>query len=464
MKKFLGFFAATVALLAVMMSAGGVKIPASAGAAPMYFPATPCVGVLSEDRSAEVVRERLSLSVPALPQGYMTEEAFGAYSASFTAEYEFRNPTSEPLSLRLLFPFGARPEYLMRYDENGRPAGYFDDVDRYGVTVNGEAVAARMRYTYFPYGSEFTRAELDKLFPEKTADDFYTDDLKCHTHVFDVTTENAEERLLELTLSYNPARTRLVFDAERAIRESGYLVVHFRLENAPMLLCAGDDAKIVRARVVERDGYWDASARKEAEAEIAEHPGETTFGEYVASRRPAEVGEADWFQVAADYFRHRTNYEGYFVDSLTGDGPLVGDGELLRWYDYTLEIPAGGTAASAVSGPLYPGVWGGCAHYECLLTPAREWASFGELAVTVETDLTLSDCSLDLLKTDAGYEYSHDGLPLSELELEIDGGEAYDWRPTESIFARVVPVLLGLGAVAFVIVVAVIVIRALKRR
>lgn len=453
---------------ATLFAGTGGAVTASANSAPAYWRGSSQAGAVSENCPAGVEREHLTLRIPSLPEGIMTEETFEAYSASFTAEYEFRNPTEEALSLRLYFPFGARPEYLMRYDDDGISSGYFDDADRFGVTVDGKAVSAAVRYSYFPEYAEFSRAELGKLSDTKREDGFYTSDLKCHTHVFDVTTENPGSRVLETTLSYNPEKTRVFSGAYRYATESGYLVLHFSLDEKPAYFCVGEDARLVGCRVIEDRDLWDIGNRKEVAAEIVPAADETTFGEYAESQRPAGIGEVDWYNAVADCLEIYPNDTGY-GQMRDGDlSALLDEGDLLRWYDYSLELPANGSAVNAVSGPLYPGISGGYAHYEYLLSPARGWAFFGDLTIAVETPYEISDCTLDLEKTDAGYAYTHAGLPLCEFELEIDGGDLYAWQPAEGfvweIVVGVVLALLALGAIGFVVVVVVLVVRALKRR
>jgi len=97
----------------------------------------------------------------------------------------------------------------------------------------------------------------------------------------------------------------------------------------------------------------------------------------------------------------------------------------LRWYEYEISIPAGGTITNTVTAPIYPGM---NTRYEppiymytYLLSPATTWAEFGKLDIVVNTPyyLTESGGEFSFEKTETGYQTSLDGLPEGELEFTL---------------------------------------------
>ena len=97
----------------------------------------------------------------------------------------------------------------------------------------------------------------------------------------------------------------------------------------------------------------------------------------------------------------------------------------LRWYEYEISIPAGGTITNTVTAPIYPSM---NTRYEppiymytYLLSPATTWAEFGKLDIVVNTPyyLTESGGEFSFEKTETGYQTSLDGLPEGELEFTL---------------------------------------------
>lgn len=123
-------------------------IPASANSRAQEWYGTDASGtiVIGDDVPIEVTSELLTFDIPTLPYAsYRDAESFIAYDSRVTAEYTFYNPTDMTVTATLLFPFGKYPEYAKRTSAGN----IISDVhlDKYGVTVNGQAVEAKIRHT-----------------------------------------------------------------------------------------------------------------------------------------------------------------------------------------------------------------------------------------------------------------------------------------------------------------------------
>lgn len=98
--------------------------------------------------------------------------------------------------------------------------------------------------------------------------------------------------------------------------------------------------------------------------------------------------------------------------------------QMLRWYDYTVTVPAGGQLINAVTAPLCPSANAEFEppvyDYTYLLSPAKTWAAFGSLDITLRTPYYLFDSAgFDFTETEEGYALSLPSLPDGELRFSL---------------------------------------------
>ena len=94
------------------------------------------------------------------------------------------------------------------------------------------------------------------------------------------------------------------------------------------------------------------------------------------------------------------------------------------WIVYNMHVEAKGRVVNEVTVPMYPTVWvNGKPHeyeYYYYLSPAKGWASFGELEIVINTDYYLTRSpSVDFEKVANGYHAKLDGLPEGELRFYL---------------------------------------------
>ena len=421
-KKILAILFAAAVMAAVPAAAGICgNISASANSAPAYWYGSDGTGVVpaEENCPVEVEREALTLEIPSLPKAsYSSQAEFDTYEARFTAEYTFYNPTDEPLTVELAFPFGTAPEYIYTYSQDAGKTP-FDDSARYGVTVGGEDAETELRYTYYNGGSELTIPAKEKreecLFKEDA--DLYEFSYAASAGV-DLYNGNY---YIEVCLSYSTARTRILCDHYRDyLLEDGNLVLLLYLNDKddPVNFFAVGEKPQIKYTKVAKQGSGLASGKRTyvEDAQIQTSERCTMFRTWVVENRPNGVGEIDWYNAAIAYLESRgvTNFGLTFayLSSLSEE-------DLMRWLCYSLEIPAKGRVVNTVIGPLYPDVTAYSYRYRYLLSPAQAWAKFGEFSLTITTPYTVEECGLSLEKTEGGYAFAREGLPLGELEFTI---------------------------------------------
>ena len=450
------FFLVPAVAFAVLLPLGSLVLTrkpqeASANSAPAYWAGSTAAGafVTGEQCPIEVEKETLTLNIPRLPEtGYSSQEEFETYDASVTAEYTFYNPTEMDVEMNLLFPFGSRPRYAdAGYDEEKGPL-YFDDTARYDITSDGERVERTLRYTY--QGRDFRVEDIDLLLEEKVEDKFYTPALSVAKYQYTVDfPQGKSEGLAQFVLRYNPTRTHILCTHYRYDELiNGELNLYFyadKKNNSTFGFTAVWEAPEITPIAVKDDGSsWDSKKWKEikgAEIRLLSEK-ETTFGEYVEEARPAQIGEVDFYNGTVDKL---VNFS-YIRNGLINFDPAWLKTEyFMRWYSYSLKIPAGERVVNRVTAPLYPDIGYKTCRYEYLLSPAQKWADFGTLEIFINTEFDIEDPSLDFKKTEGGYALSREGLPLSELTFSIEGDYVHEGFNAWTLF--------GIVALIFIIIV-----------
>lgn len=417
-------FAGVSLLLALVLAAAPVSaVSAKANSAPAYWSGADGSGVIAaEDCPVEVKSELLTLEIPSLPDTqYMTREEFAQYRARVCAEYAFYNPTEEPLEVGLMFPFGAVPEYLSYYSPQDGKMVALDDSDRYSVTADGVAVGTELRYTY-----ESVAHSVEHLpAAGKETLGVFREDADCFRYSYTVDTAGAGgDFFLEIRLSYNPARTRILLtDFSNYELDNGDLVLFLYLGRIDPLCfyAVGEKPQVLYTKVTAENYPSDDHSFMENATVVPDgEPTLVPFGAWIEATRPifGQIGEIDWFNAAIGYLEA---YEDGSVGLAHFVPEEISSLSLMRWFSYSLTIPAGGTVVNRVTAPLYPDIAGSDYRYRYLLSPARGWAKFGSLTVEVNTPYLLRETSLSLEKTETGYRFERQGLPLGELSFSIYG-------------------------------------------
>ena len=426
-------------LLMVAGTAGATgKITAHANSALAYWRGTTATGAIVTDEQCpiEVEHERLTLNIPDLPQtSYSSQEEFEEYSASVTAEYTFYNPTELDVEMELVFPFGARPEYnFAGYNAETEQSSYFDDTARYTVTADGKEVAREVRHTYQRSGFDVESMYL--ILDEKKDDEFLKPDLPVTKYNFTLTFPNDKDSgIAEFKLRYDPARTVIVCPHYRAKEvKDGNLHLYLDADkenNAELSFTTVGEPPEILAAVLKEDGDWliwaSANWKEIKGGSVNEQPAvKMTFEQYVEEFRPEGIGEVDFYNGMTDFLAYYLTSPFYFPHGFLSEEPSqLGVHDFMRWYTYSLKIPAGERLINVVTAPLYPTINYKYCAYKYLLSPAKKWAKFGTLDIAVNTEFELDNSSLIFTKTESGYAVHSEGLPDSELSFWLSVKHEY---------------------------------------
>ena len=131
---------------------------------------------------------------------------------------------------------------------------------------------------------------------------------------------------------------------------------------------------------------------------------------------------------------------------------------LMCWYVYDITVPAGGTVENSVTAPLWPGIALNYNphkyEYSYLLSPAQQWAGFGEIEININTPYHILEINQEnFIKNESGYTYNGSGLPEGELTFTlcaVDKPEKADNSAYTRLFA--LPVLFITGLIVFFLV------------
>ncbi|MDE5896654.1 MAG: hypothetical protein K2H43_02430 [Clostridia bacterium] len=391
-------------LLALPFSAGAgtmgsVRALAADQASPdLYLYGSDGVGAIALDGGDCVsVRETLTFDLRDLPE----EGEYGRAEAN----YLFSNAGEQDAEVTLLLPFGKAPAYSV-------------GEQRYTVWVNGEEVACRPRYTYAgSYGFSIDN-DLPLLCEEYKENCFFEADMLVTEYTFQVDEASGNDFGLDFEYDCSPKETRIAASecAYFSIKNgkgkvwiplrSGMNSVSIYAFGAPLKesacsLCTG--GKAVRTAAVP----------------LASQVSATSFFEF-SMRNYTDlcgVSQTDWYNGFVDMLNAYTDGATVTVIPSRYDKSC-----LMKWYEYTVSVPAGGSVTNKVSMPLRPSVsmrGGKRYEYEYLLSAAREWREYEGIEIRILTDYDLAVSSLEFTQTDWGYVFSRDSLPQGELVFTV---------------------------------------------
>lgn len=426
-------FRASVILASGLFAACGFMplsaAEARAASAPPFWSGTDSSGVAVSGGQCpvEVEHETLTFRIPQLPSAYLSGEQLNEYQSEVTAEYTLYNPTDSDIEMKLLFPFGAAPEYA----EEGAA-----DLSRYRITADGAPVKYALRHTFLSEGGgSFDIDEgMARLSDGFRADGFFKPDMPVTEYRYEVRAAAEEMNpYLELIFDLNPVKTKIIGNINSARVENGRLAVRLVAERTfgetggvfeYCFWAAGEEPAVFSTSAI-RGGevVKDAAIAQGKQAE------QCAFLQFLLARRAenAQVSDADWYNAALDYMNYYGSYSKRNGADCVFVCPELTERQLMRWYEYELPVPAGGRTKNEVTAPLYPHIEGNknsVYRYTYYLSPARGWADFKAIDVFVETPFHLTDGSLEFAEKEGGYTFSRDSLPLGELTFTLYEGDS----------------------------------------
>lgn len=462
----------TAGVLLILLLAEICIQPAYANSAQRHWRGTDSTGavVTGEDCPIVVDKELLTFDVREFPEQYYPDtDSFLAYTGNVTAEYIFRNPANYAVTATLVFPFGIPPDYGHIRNNGADGALHNHDTEKYGLSVNGEAIDCKIRHTLSPWGSQFDLdKDMSKLHDGFLEDPFYTPDVDVEIFIYcpsDVNTEAYPAATAAFILSVDPAKTKVYMEnqsggrlLENAVQMQGWVN-----PNEPFTI-------YVIGEPLKEQPKWKFYENGACEKEIGGTmipanmaPAEPlTLKDFLLQEYDPDSGilDYDWYNAmvtALNFFE----WEYGAIHSEEIDFNI--SDRLMRWYEYTLTLAPGQTLKNAVTAPVYPAIDEGYTpslySYTYLLSPAKTWAQFGELEVVVKTPYYMTESGIDgFTKTDGGYALTLPGLPEGELTFTLSESETPQppkWSslylmPTEFIIV-VAAVLAAVGAAVFLL-------------
>ena len=427
MKKWISLTLSTLLLLTPTM--------AFANSAQTYFQGISPTGTMVTGEQSPIIveQETLTFDLQEFPlEHYAEEEAYLAYSGKVTAEYTFHNPADYDVTAKLAFPFGQTPDYGYHFNPDTDKQVYAPDAEKYDVLVDGEPIESNVRHTLFYRGEEFVlEKDLPNLIDGYMEDEFWNMDTPVTKYTWEISGIDEEE--------YQAARLGFWWDGDETERKL-MLMNQSGGNNSEEKIAVTrwvDNGDIIEVYVFGKPLEEELEWYSENGAEDTPFDYELTFlGEETATyeefvfaewEENSTVLRYDWYNAVTQNLK-KCEWDFGILGSFEYSGHFPAE-DLLRWYEYEITIPAGGTITNTVTAPMYPDanvryeppVY----MYHYLLSPAKTWAEFGKLDIIVNTPyfMTESGGSFSFEKTETGYQTSLDGLPEGELEFTLSADE-----------------------------------------
>lgn len=414
------------------------------------------VSVMEKACPVTVKNEKLTFDIPMFPDYYYGDsEDFVEYRASVTARYEFYNPKNYDVTTALAFPFGVFPEYVDAGNEDFYSP---TSLDRYGVTLNGEATETVLRHTYFDrYGETFDTAEqLARLRGNFAEGGFLHSGTRVTAYNYNVTDTNSEDGC------YASFEIDGIGESRYAVTDYGYYSFHGDGVKVGVYIneAKGDNSFTVYIigspipNALQPQLFKNSRENQKAEGTVTlKSTDQMTLYDFAMMNYDPEgdIMEIDRFNAVIDCII--TSWENGKI--ISEWGILNIDQSLMRWYMYEMTVPAGETVINDVTAPLYPDIDDGFVPslytYNYLLSPARSWAGFGKLDIEIITPYYLIECDIfpEFEKTESGYATSLNGLPSGELRFTLSSDPSPKREITPYTF-------LGIGLYAVIIGVTVV--------
>ena len=454
------------ALLLAMPFSAALAVPigvaeASAEVSPSYMQGTDGVGIfVGEGGDAiEVTKEVLTIDLRELSPEQ------GKYGKAEIV-YELFNTGTENTSVTFALPLGKLPEYDV-------PAPSFT-VTKSCRGENGwkeEAVETTVRYTYGGASSYTLSSETDEGVSFYGAEDFFRKDTPVYEYVF-----RAEEGTvppnarLDIEYDYHPRRTRVAFyeSAHIGIKDGyGRASVVFGAEDRAVRMYAIGEPLLDYKAVV--NGGTKRSTSN-ADTELTAEPVRLTYEELAMRDYTVESGmsRGDWYAAFTDMLACSCTEVGGVLAPLGGFSRQC----CMPWYEYSISFAAGEHLVNTVTAPLYPNVnkFGGTRYeYSYLLSPAQAWTQYNGIKINLLTSYELVVSNLAFTKTEDGYTFERDSLPLGELSFTIAAsGGATPYTPygnlSPALTTAIVMLVIVVVCAVAVVVVGIFVARRRKQK
>ena len=401
-----------------------------ANSAQTYFQGISATGTMVTGEQSPIIvqKENLTFDLQEFPQEHYAEEAdYLAYSGKVTAEYTFHNPADYDVTAKLVFPFGQTPDYGYYFNPDTDKRVLAPDAKKYDVLVDGEPIESTVRHTLFYRGEEFElEKDLPNLHEGYMEDEFWHFDTPVTKYSWEISGIREEFDAARLGFWWNGDETErklMLMEQTGGENKEDKIAVTRWVENGDII-----EVYVFGKPLEEQIEWFSENGAEDTPFVYTLTPvgvETATYEEYVFAdwEENSTVLRNDWYNAVTQNLKNCEWGFGVLGSFEYGNGLPVD--ELLRWYEYEITIPAGGTIVNSVTAPIYPDMntryKPPVYEYTYLLSPAKTWADFGKLDIIVHTPyfMTESGGSFSFEKTETGYQTSLDGLPDGELTFTL---------------------------------------------
>lgn len=337
---------------------------------PVYEGVTITGVAIDKDSPVAVTSCKITLDIVDLPE---ENDKPQQYSSTVTIDYQFNNPTNYDVAMQLHLPLKS-PYY----------SKFFNLV--YGDTqlIADEPIDV---VTHCWYGKSYDNNNEYLLPNERLTDDYFNDSLVAYKYFYQVKLPYNDDRegVLEYTLGKND---KVVFDNEITYYKShpfsDKLTMYSSVKNGDILMAYSFDKQMpeINLKFTEtRDGELLKNAELKLLAEFTCTFEDVAFTYYDPS---GTVNRTDWYNAVLKKLQDRgvNVYKSATQFDVTDD--------VRMWYDYTIVVPANGTANHTVTMPLFPDINYGYTpdvyEYYVNLKNLKSWASVGDIEIVANTD------------------------------------------------------------------------------
>lgn len=417
---------ATAILLAACAFWGARPLPAHANSALREWKGTTAAGtqILDENCPLEVVRETLTFDISVFPYrsvGYDGEYYSYDELATVAAKYEFHNPTDIDVEASLAFPFGVVPSYAHRLPTPTEGT----------VTIDGAAADTTLRYTlYDMWNDNAIDGALSQMSDTYDEDDpLLRRDTPVYAYTYTFTGIRAGRGDSPFAVAIYPKGQ----DRKYIVSSTSYYNVGDRgigdyVEEGSEITVyvLGGPLSAPLEWTVYNHGYEPTrKVLKGAQATLADKVPEMTFEDLAMRYRDENEGilPHDWYNMVVRNLKESYMTEVYLYSALK-----IREDTCMRWYTYTLSVPAHATVTNVVTAPLYPTIHYGSSPniytYDYYLSPASVWSSFGGIDIEVRTPYYLLDAYIgedwtEFADGEEVYTFSANALPSGDLRLSV---------------------------------------------
>ncbi|MGN0806103.1 MAG: hypothetical protein ACI4MC_03615 [Candidatus Coproplasma sp.] len=417
MKKF-KFKSLVIALAAVIVAVPTVSVPAFANSGPPWEEGITSTGIhcVHESSVLQVQSETLTFNIGTPLYELQEGEKF---NSTVTAEYTFYNPTADTVNTQMAFPIGLVPYYAQ---DNAK----IDKIEN-PITVDGQPVEYSVRHTYGTYNS--FEEDVKKIKDGYYETDFFKVDLLVTEYVFkanllnDLGSATFKDSATFKVKMPQSTGTRFFGNTDGNSNFNYYL---YNGEKFSIFVLGNDlDISNLNWSITRYSSLYGREIEVNGSVTLEKKMESTTFKNYVLQGydSKSEVSEVDFYNAMFDLIYTDGVWAGY--------GTTPSGNNFTEWYVYETSVEGGGTFKNAVTATLYPTVYHNFSpyiyEYNYYLSPAKEWASFGNLTVNINTSQYMQKCDYYdpadtensiFQKTETGYSATFTSLPTTELSFK----------------------------------------------